>query len=399
MYQLKKIFLFSFLYCFSNVFQAEESEQIDDIKDYDLNKLKELFDSEEMKQFLEKDGLLKLLGKKPLSKKYFYSTNIGLGLHNNFADIGHKLQNWCDSYLRFSETKKEINNALNNILEGKDIQGGCKYNEGYSGFYEYLNFMQSTLSNSFYINPSWNFQIKKSNFFTHIGLFIEKNASEYTYDFVIAEKKKEEEGKNEKNNENNKGEENKEEKKDEFIRNNVSTKHSFNSIKTGISFGFTWYRNKIYPWADWNISCMFSFGLQFLYNRNFDFGFYKWGLISGEAEYDFHNQNNPNTMVLRTKQPNRYRYLGPLYGLLQISAGFNKFSIWFRIYYSPIVRNNVLKSEIFSIYPYEHLNKEYYENNPDFKIEYKEKQVKLGTEVFLLDFNKISFAFGFSYSF
>ena len=36
MYQLKKIFLFSFLYCFSNVFQAEESEQIDDIKDYDL---------------------------------------------------------------------------------------------------------------------------------------------------------------------------------------------------------------------------------------------------------------------------------------------------------------------------------------------------------------------------
>ena len=390
MYQLKKIFLFSFLYCFSNVFQAEESEQIDDIKDYDLNKLKELFDSEEMKQFLEKDGLLKLLGKKPLSKKYFYSTNIGLGLHNNFSDIGHKLQNWCDSYLRFSETKKEINNALNNILEGKDIQGGCKYNEGYSGFYEYLNFMQSTLSNSFYINPSWNFQIKKSNFFTHIGLFIEKNASEYTYDFVIAEKKKEEEGK----------EENKEEeKKDEFIRKNVSTKRSFNTIKTGISFGFTWYRNKIYPWADWNISCMFSFGLQFLYNRNFDFGFYKWGIISWKIEYDFHNQNNPNTMVLRTKQPNRYRYLGPLYGLLQISAGFNKFSIWFRIYYSPIVRNNVLKSEIFSIYPYEHLNKEYYENNPDFKIEYKEKQVKLGTEVFLLDFNKISFAFGFSYSF
>ena len=390
MYQLKKIFLFSFLYCFSNVFQAEESEQIDDIKDYDLNKLKELFDSEEMKQFLEKDGLLKLLGKEPLSKNYFYSTNIGLGLHNNFADIGHKLQNWCDSYLRFSETKKEINNALNNILEGKDIQEGCKYNKGYSGFYEYLNFMQSTLSNSFYINPSWNFQIKKSNFFTHIGLFIEKNASEYTYDFVIAEKKKEEEGK----------EENKEEeKKDEFIRKNVSTKRSFNTIKTGISFGFTWYRNKIYPWADWNISCMFSFGLQFLYNRNFDFGFYKWGIISWEIEYDFHNQNNPNTMVCRTKQPNRYRYLGPLYGLLQISAGFNKFSIWFRIYYSPIVRNNVLKSEIFSIYPNEHLNKKYYENNPDFKIEYKEKQVKLGTEFFLLDFNKISFAFGFSYSF
>ena len=390
MYHFKKIFLFSFLYCFSNVFQAEESEQIDDIKDYDLNKLKELFDSEEMKQILENDGLLKLLGKKPLSKNYFYSTNIGLGLHNNFSDIGHKLQNWCDSYLRFSETKKEINNALNNILEGKDIQEGCKYNKEYSGFYEYLNFMQSTLSNSFYINPSWNFQIKKSNFFTHIGLFIEKNASEYTYDFVIAEKKKEEEGK----------EENKEEeKKDEFIRKNVSTKRSLNTIKTGISFGFTWYRNKIYPWADWNISCMFSFGLQFLYNRNFDFGFYKWGIISWETEYDFHNQNNPNTMVSRTKQPNRYRYLGPLYGLLQISAGFNKFSIWFRIYYSPIVRNNVLKSEIFSIYPNEHLNKEYYENNPDFKIEYKEKQVKLGTEFFLLDFNKISFAFGFSYSF
>ena len=206
----------------------------------------------------------------------------------------------------------------------------------------------------------------------------------------MLKKKKEEEGK----------EENKEEeKKDEFIRKNVSTKRSFNTIKTGISFGFTWYRNKIYPWADWNISCMFSFGLQFLYNRNFDFGFYKWGIISWETEYDFHNQNNPNTMVLRTKQPNRYRYLGPLYGLLQISAGFNKFSIWFRIYYSPIVRNNVLKSENFSIYPNEHLNKEYYENNPDFKIEYKEKQVKLGTEFFLLDFNKISFAFGFSYSF
>ena len=389
MYHFKKIFLFSFLYCFSNVFQAEESEQIDDIKDYDLNKLKELFDSEEMKQFLEKDGLLKLLGKKPLSKNYFYSTNIGLGLHNNFADIGHKLQNWCDSYLRFSKTKEIINNALKEILEKNNPNGIGKYKKEYSGFYEYLNFMQSTLSNSFYINPSWNFQIKKSNFFTHIGLFIEKNTSKYTYDFVIAEKKKEEEGKEEK----------KKKKKDEFIRKNVSTKYSFNSIKTGISFGFTWYRNKIYPWADWNISCMFSFGLQFFYNRNFDFGFYKWGIISWETEYDFHNQNNPNTMVLRTKQPNRYRYLGPLYGLLQISAGFNKFSIWFRIYYSPIVRNNVLKSEIFSIYPNEHLNKEYYENNPDFKIEYKEKQVKLGTEFFLLDFNKISFAFGFSYSF
>ena len=193
MYQLKKIFLFSFLYCFSNVFQAEESEQIDDIKDYDLNKLKELFDSEEMKQILENDSLLKLLGKKPLSKNYFYSTNIGLGLHNNFSDIGHKLQNWCDSYLRFSETKKDINNAFNDILEKKNIAEGCKYKKEYSGFYEYFNFMQSTLSNSFYINHSWNFQLKKSNFFTHIGLFIEKNTSKYTYDFVIAEKKKEEE--------------------------------------------------------------------------------------------------------------------------------------------------------------------------------------------------------------
>ena len=385
MYHFKKIFLFSFLYCFSNVFQAEESEQIDDIKDYDLNKLKELFDSEEMKQILENDALLKLLGKKPLSKNYFYSTNIGLGLHNNFADIGHKLQNWCDSYLRFSETKTEINNTLNDILEGKNIAEGCKYKKEYSGFYEYFNFIQSTLSNSFYINPSWNFQIKKSNFFTHIGLFIEKNTSKYTYDFVIAEKKKEEEGK----------EENKEEKKDEFIRNNVSTKHSFNSIKTGISFGFTWYRNKIYPWADWNISCMFSFGLQFFYNRNFDFGFYKWGFISREIEYVFHNQNNPNTMVWRTKQTD-IRYLWPLYGLFQISAGFNKFSIWFRIYYSPIMRKKIDNT---TIYPYEHLNQAYYNNNPDFKIEYKEKQVDLEKGSFSLDFNKISFAFGFSYSF
>ena len=383
MYQLKKIFLFSFLYCFSNVFQAEESEQIDDIKDYDLNKLKELFDSEEMKQILENDALLKLLGKKPLSKNYFYSTNIGLGLHNNFADIGHKLQNWCDSYLRFSKTKEIINNALKEILEKNNPNGIGKYKKEYSGFYEYLNFMQSTLSNSFYINPSWNFQIKKSNFFTHIGLFIEKNTSKYTYNFVIAEKKKEEEVKN------------KDEKKDEFIRKDVSTKYSFNSIKTGISFGFTWYRNKIYPWADWNISCMFSFGLQFFYNRNFDFGFYKWGIYSGEKECDFHNQNNPNIMVWRTKQTD-IRYLWPLYGLFQISAGFNKFSIWFRIYYSPIIRKEIDNTPI---YPYEHLNKEYYNNNPDFKIEYKEKQVELGEKEFPLDFNKISFAFGFSYSF
>ena len=382
MYQLKKIFLFSFLYCFSNVFQAEESEQIDDIKDYDLNKLKELFDSEEMKQILENDSLLKLLGKKPLSKNYFYSTNIGLGLHNNFADIGHKLQNWCDSYLRFSKTKEIINNALKEILEKNNPNGIGKYKKEYSGFYEYLNFMQSTLSNSFYINPSWNFQIKKSNFFTHIGLFIEKNTSKYTYDFVIAEKKKEEEVKN------------KDEKKDEFIRKDVSTKYSFNSIKTGISFGFTWYRNKIYPWADWNISCMFSFGLQFFYNRNFDFGFYKWGIFSYETEYDFHNQNNPNTMVERNKLTDKH-YLCPLYGLFQISAGFNKFSIWFRIYYSPITR----EKRNLDIYPNEHLNKEYYEENPGFKIEYKEKQVELRKEVFPLDLNKISFAFGFSYSF
>ena len=214
----------------------------------------------------------------------------------------------------------------------------------------------------------------------------------------MLKKKKEEEGKEE-NNANNKEENKEEEKKDEFIRKNVSTKHSFNSIKTGISFGFTWYRNKIYPWADWNISCMFSFGLQFLYNRNFDFGFYKWGLISGETEYDFHNQNNPNTVVGRNKQTN-IRYLCPIYGLFQISAGFNKFSIWFRIYYSPIVRKNkVLENEILSIYPNEHLNKAYYEHNQDFKIEYKEKQVELKKEHFPLDFNKISFAFGFSYSF
>lgn len=376
MYHFKKIFLFSFLYCFSNVFQAEESEQIDDIKDYDLNKLKELFDSEEMKQILENDALLKLLGKKPLSKNYFYSTNIGLGLHNNFADIGHKLQNWCDSYLKFSETKKDINNAFNNILEKKEIVVG-KYNKEYSGFYEYFNFMQSTLSNSFYINPSWNFQIKKSNFFTHIGLFIEKNTSKYTYDFVIAEKKKEEEVKNE------------DEKKDEFTRKNVSTKYSFNSIKTGISFGFTWYRNKIYPWADWNISCMFSFGLQFFYNRNFDFGFYKWGNFSCETEYDFHNQNNPNTMVWRY-EIEKNNLLFPIYGLFQISAGFNKFSIWFRIYYSPIIRE---KGNL-DIYP-----NEYLERNQNFKIEYKEKQVELGKKGFPLDFNKINFAFGFSYSF
>ena len=397
MYQLKKIFLFSFLYCFSNVFQAEESEQIDDIKDYDLNKLKELFDSEEMKQILENDSLLKLLGKKPLSKNYFYSTNIGLGLHNNFADIGHKLQNWCDSYLRFPKTKEIINNAFNEVLEEKNIAEGCKYKKEYSGFYEYFNFMQSTLSNSFYINPSWNFQIKKSNFFTHIGLFIEKNTSKYTYDFVIAEKKKEEEGKEE-NNANNKEENKEEEKKDEFIRKNVSTKHSFNSIKTGISLGFTWYRNKIYPWADWNISCMFSFGLQFFYNRNFDFGFYKWGISSYETEYDFHNQNNPNTMIGRDKLTTK-PWLCPIYVLFQISAGFNKFSIWFRIYYSPIMQEKINN---LTIYPNEHLNKAYYQddqNKQNFKIEYKAKQVELKKEHFPLDFNKISFAFGFSYSF
>lgn len=394
MYQLKKIFLFSFLYCFSNVFQAEESEQIDDIKDYDLNKLKELFDSEEMKQILENDGLLKLLGKKPLSKNYFYSTNIGLGLHNNFADIGHKLQNWCDSYLRFSKTRTDINNALNNILADKGMEEGNKYNKEYSGFYEYFNFMQSTLSNSFYINPSWNFQLKKSNFFTHIGLFIEKNTSKYTYDFVFAEKKKEEEMKEGNNANPNKNEgninENKDEKKDEFTRKNVSTKYSFNSIKTGISFGFTWYKNKIYPWADWNISCMFSFGFQFLYNRNFDFGFYKWGFLSREIEYDFHNQNNPNIRIWRNEQTNG-SYLWPLYGLFQISAGFNKFSIWFRIYYSPIMRRKI---DNLTIYP-----NEYLERNQNFKIEYKEKQVELGKKGFPLDFNKINFAFGFSYSF
>ena len=392
MYHFKKIFLFSFLYCFSNVFQAEESEQIDDIKDYDLNKLKELFDSEEMKQILENDALLKLLGKKPLSKNYFYSTNIGLGLHNNFSDIGHKLQNWCDSYLRFSKTRTDINNALNNIFINEEYNEGG-YNKEYSGFYEYFNFMQSTLSYSFYINPSWNFQIKKSNFFTHIGLFIEKNTSKYTYDFVIAEKKKEEEVKEE-NNANNK----EEEKKDEFIRKNVSTKCSFNTIKTGISFGFTWYRNKIYPWADWNISCMFSFGLQFFYNRNFDFGFYKWGISSYETEYDFHNQNNPNTMIGRDKLTTK-PWLCPIYVLFQISAGFNKFSIWFRIYYSPIMQEKINN---LTIYPNEHLNKAYYQddqNKQNFKIEYKAKQVELKKEHFPLDFNKISFAFGFSYSF
>ena len=170
---------------------------------------------------------------------------------------------------------------------------------------------------------------------------------------------------------------------------------SFNSIKTGPSFGFTWYKNKIYPWADWNISCMFSFGLQFFYNRNFDFGFYKWGIFSGEIEYDFHNQNNPNTMIGRNEITKEH-WLCPIYGLFQISAGFNKFSIWFRIYYSPIIRKEIDNTPI---YPYEHLNKEYYNNNPDFKIEYKEKQVELGEKEFPLDFNKISFAFGFSYSF
>ena len=192
--------------------------------------------------------------------------------------------------------------------------------------------------------------------------------------------------------------ENKDEKKDEFTRKNVSTKYSFNSIKTGISFGFTWYKNKIYPWADWNISCMFSFGFQFLYNRNFDFGFYKWGFLSREIEYDFHNQNNPNIRVWRNEQTNE-SYLWPLYGLFQISAGFNKFSIWFKIYYSPIMQEKINNLKI---YPNEHLNKAYYQdeqNNQNFIIEYKEKQVKLGKEVFPLDFNKISFAFGFSYSF
>ena len=205
---------------------------------------------------------------------------------------------------------------------------------------------------------------------------------------LLLKKKKEEEGK----------EENKEEKKDEFIRKNVSTKCSFNTIKTGISFGFTWYRNKIYPWADWNISCMFSFGLQFFYNRNFDFGFYKWGISSYETEYDFHNQNNPNTMIGRDKLTTK-PWLCPIYVLFQISAGFNKFSIWFRIYYSPIMQEKINN---LTIYPNEHLNKAYYQddqNKQNFIIEYKEKQVKLGKEVFPLDFNKISFAFGFSYSF
>lgn len=381
MYQLKKIFLFSFLYCISNFFQAEESEQIEDIKDYDLNKLKELFDSEEMKQILENDGLLKLLGEKPLSKNYFYSTNIGLGLHNNFADIGHKLQNWCDSYLRFPETKININKALIDILKGMDenTKQDSKYDKEYSGFYEYLNFRQSTLSNSFYINPSWNFQIKKSNFFTHIGLFIGKNTSKYTYDFVIAEKKKEET----------------KEEKDAYIRRDVSTKPSFNSIKTGISCGFTWYKNKIYPWADWNISCMFSFGLQFFYNRNFDFGFYKWGFFSRETEYNFHNQNNPNTMIVREALKNGI-WLFPVYGLFQISAGYNKFSIWFRIYYSPIRQEKLGATPI---YPTEYFKMEKNNNNSNIRIEYKEKQVKLSKENMPLDFNKISFAFGFSYSF
>lgn len=381
MYQLKKIFLFSFLYCISNFFQAEESEQIEDIKDYDLNKLKELFDSEEMKQILENDGLLKLLGEKPLSKNYFYSTNIGLGLHNNFADIGHKLQNWCDSYLRFPETKKNINIALIDILKGMDenTKQDSKYDKEYSGFYEYLNFRQSTLSNSFYINPSWNFQIKKSKFFTHIGLFIEKNTSKYTYDFVIAEKKKEET----------------KEEKDAYIRRDVSTKPSFNSIKTGISCGFTWYKNKIYPWADWNISCMFSFGLQFFYNRNFDFGFYKWGFFSRETEYNFHNQNKPNTMIVREELKKR-SWLFPIYGLFQISAGFNKFSIWFRSYYSPIKQE---KLEAIPICPTEYFKMGENNNNSNIQIEYKEKQVILSKEKMPLVFNKISFAFGFSYSF
>ena len=57
------------------------------------------------------------------------------------------------------------------------------------------------------------------------------------------------------------------------------------------------------------------------------------------------------------------------------------------------------KIDNLTIYPDEHLNKDYYDRNRDFKIIYKEKPVKLGKEGFPLDFNKISFAFGFSYSF
>ena len=100
-------------------------------------------------------------------------------------------------------------------------------------------------------------------------------------------------------------------------------------------------------------------------------------------------------MIWRNKLTDEH-YLCPIYGLFQISAGFNKFSIWFRIYYSPIMRKKV---DNITIYPYEHLNQAYYNNNPDFKIEYKEKQVDLKKGSFSLDFNKISFAFGFSYSF
>jgi hypothetical protein len=39
------------------------------------------------------------------------------------------------------------------------------------------------------------------------------------------------------------------------------------------------------------------------------------------------------------------------------------------------------------------------DNNSNIRIEYKEKQVILRKEKMPLDFNKISFAFGFSYSF
>lgn len=373
-------------------------------KDDNAELIDKLLDDKEIRDIFGDEDDFSFLNEKS-KKNRFYFTNIGYGFSNNFVDVWHGVKNFSHNHFMcfYKKEKQLIKTSLENLCKGVDVVG--KYDKDYSGFYEYFNFVQSFRSTSFYINPTWNFQIKNTGLFLNVGVFVQLDTHKYVYTFLFnhEKEKKEEDKKESTKNEDihTEGKVIKEEENFEKIK--THTFMSFNTCSVGISFGIFWGKNKINPLASWNISLFISFGLQFGYNNLCDFCFYKWHTGDDyyylKFEYDFYDKKGiPNTIYIKKDGIN----LNPTYLSLFFKVGHNKFSIWVSISTSPFLSHNKLS---FGVIPDSYENKiekdKYYPmyKNSCVNFKCKENDDDYGKVDIGAILSHINFSIGISYVF
>lgn len=105
-----------------------------------------------------------------------------------------------------------------------------------------------------------------------------------------------------------------------------------NIFRIGVMANISWYKNKVDPFSSWHFGLSFSFGPQFGYDNSGNFSFGKH-ITKDFKNIEIRRFLNVGTPSFNERVKNEALFARPVFCFLQLEVGYNRISVWFRLYY------------------------------------------------------------------